>query len=385
MIHFTTFIVCILTLSSKFVDAFSSKATIDACPELLEVHRFQHTIRAGRVYQQDNFLSEDEVTTLLDHIHKLDKEGKMLSSGLSNTAKKDQGFGKADRTVCPAPWWLDSLQGKRIVDNAKLNQISEKIQQLRMQISDQLGRETMKESNLAHECYYSKSRVGASLARHMDEFHEETKGTRGWLLPSRRSISWLIYLSDKDWTESNGGQLRSFPQKSFYPSREVEVGSYDGDLQVGWLDLTSNSTLPVFLNSWHKSEDAKNLPGNCILYTIMNGERAPITLPWSSEVVGSFYDFIKTQSKRKDESSLFLTQEYSQNFKLIQDREQWSDGSPPPGSVVEDIIPRRGSIVMFDSVTLPHEVLPVISGTRTALAGWFHVVTQPIPDDFFLS
>jgi Rps23 Pro-64 3,4-dihydroxylase Tpa1-like proline 4-hydroxylase len=372
MIKFS-FIICILTFS-RFGDAISSKSI---------TNQLQNTVRSGRVYQQDNFLSEDEITTLLDHIHTLDKEGKMQSSGLSNTAKKDQGFGKADRTVCPVPWWLDSLQGKRIVNDEKMNKISEKIQQLRMQLSDQLGRESMKDSNLAHECYYSQSRAGASLARHMDEFHEETKGTRGWLLPSRRSISWLIYLSDENWSESNGGQLRSFPQQNFLASRKVEVGSYDGDLQVGWLDLTSNSTLPVFLNSWYKSEDTKNLPGNCILYTIINGEKTPITLPWSSEMVGSFYDFIKMQRERKDESSLFLTPEYSQKFKLIQDREQWSDGSPPPGSIVEDIIPRRGSIVMFDSVTLPHEVLPVISGTRTALAGWFHEMTQPIPDNFF--
>lgn len=382
MIKFTNFIIFV-SVFSRFGNAFSSKSITETCAELLEAHRFQNTVRSGRVYQQDNFLSEEEITTLLDHIHKLDQEGKMQSSGLSNTARKDQGFGNADRTVCPAPWWLDSLNGKRIADDAIMNNISEKIQQLRMQVSDQLGRESMKDNTLAHECYYSQSRVGASLARHMDEFHEETKGTRGWLLPSRRSISWLIYLSDKNWLESNGGQLRSFPQKNFSASRNVEVGSYDGDLQVGWLDLTSNSTVPVFLNSWYKSEDTKNLPGNCILYTIVNGEKTPITLPWSSEMVGSFYDFIKTQCKRKDESNLFLTPEYSQNFKLLQDREQWSDGSPPPGSVVEDIIPRRGSIVMFDSVTLPHEVLSVISGTRTALAGWFHVLTQPIPDNFF--
>jgi Rps23 Pro-64 3,4-dihydroxylase Tpa1-like proline 4-hydroxylase len=31
-----------------------------------------------------------------------------------------------------------------------------------------------------------------------------------------------------------------------------------------------------------------------------------------------------------------------------------------------------GSLVLFDSVSLPHEVLSTLQGERLAIAGWFH-------------
>ena len=37
----------------------------------------------------------------------------------------------------------------------------------------------MKDPTLAHECYYSQSKPGAFLPRHMHERHEELKGPRG--------------------------------------------------------------------------------------------------------------------------------------------------------------------------------------------------------------
>ena len=38
-----------------------------------------------------------------------------------------------------------------------------------------------------------------------------------------------------------------------------------------------------------------------------------------------------------------------------------------------DISPLAGRLVLFDSVSLPHEVLPVTGDrSRIALAGWFH-------------
>jgi hypothetical protein len=51
----------------------------------------------------------------------------------------------------------------------------------------------------AQACY-SIYQPGASLARHVDEHHEEAKGSGGWALPSRRSVSWLVYLNALDWS-----------------------------------------------------------------------------------------------------------------------------------------------------------------------------------------
>ena len=41
------------------------------------------------------------------------------------------------------------------------------------------------------------------------------------------------------------------------------------------------------------------------------------------------------------------------------------------GERVRDIVPRGGTLVLFDSVSLPHEVLAT-NRLRYGLQGWFH-------------
>ncbi len=38
---------------------------------------------------------------------------------------------------------------------------------------------------------YNWYKQGARLGRHLGKHHEETKGTKGWIRPSQRSIRWL--------------------------------------------------------------------------------------------------------------------------------------------------------------------------------------------------
>ena len=329
---------------------------------------------------------------------------------MSNTNQgKNQHFGERDRTTAPAPWWVDSLQSANNLDaslfsnqyDVMLASISNKIQILRGEISSTLHRPTMMETSLAHECYYSQSKAGASLSRHLDERHEESKGPRGWILPSRRSISWLIYLSDDiKWDVNvNGGALRSFPQKEFVNYAKfgkIESGCHNDNLQVGWLHSQKEGyTMPVFLDSWFQPriEGAEDMGPRCILYTIKpkgkegDGTIEYITYPWDNDSVSlTTSAFLKMQaledSKMADngqQPALFQTSEFSNGFQLIEDRESWQQGRNPEGSFQEDIAPQRGSLVMFDSVTLPHEVMPIKLGTRAALAGWFHEETQPFP------
>ena len=42
------------------------------------------------------------------------------------------------------------------------------------------------------------------------------------------------------------------------------------------------------------------------------------------------------------------------------------------GERVRDIVPRGGTLVLFDSVSIPHEVLPTRGRERFACSGWFH-------------
>ena len=92
-------------------------------------------------------------------------------------------------------------------------------------------------------------------------------GKKGWSTPSRRSISWLLYLCEPGWDVAvNGGALRSFPQ---HLPVIGATGANDGDLQIGWLKVTdkNNSTKdgprvnisvvdavkPVFLDCWRRN------------------------------------------------------------------------------------------------------------------------------------
>ena len=43
-----------------------------------------------------------------------------------------------------------------------------------------------------------------------------------------------------------------------------------------------------------------------------------------------------------------------------------------------DVLPAAGTLVLFDSVTLPHEVLATKSRERFAISGWFHEAQQPL-------
>mmetsp|Transcript_28173 Transcript_28173/g.58724 ORF Transcript_28173/g.58724 Transcript_28173/m.58724 type:complete len:368 (+) Transcript_28173:510-1613(+) len=240
----------------------------------------------------------------------------------------------------------------------------------------------------------------------------------------------------------NGGLLRTFPQKHYRRSDDyddktwegtVECGSHNGNLQVGWLlakeekdrrsggsgdssddnddreqrMMSMTTTHPVFLDSWfdHINPYTGVAEPHCILYIVYksptssddgdDGTRIEyITVPWSIDAVeGNMAEFLhhrarlESNSSKKDDdptsslsSSLFLQLEYAQQFHLLEDRDAWMmrGEEPPAGSVVEDYVPVRGTLVVFDSVTLPHEVTAVVEGRRAALAGWFHEETQPL-------
>ena len=45
------------------------------------------------------------------------------------------------------------------------------------------------------------------------------------------------------------------------------------------------------------------------------------------------------------------------------------------GATAVDILPRSGCLVLFDSATVPHEVL-VTRRARTVLAGWYQEVRE---------
>lgn len=69
-----------------------------------------------------------------------------------------------------------------------------------------------------------------------------------------------------------------------------------------------------------------------------------------------------------------------EDLALLPESDQMGTLSDPIHCSVCDTSPRGGSLVVFDSVCVPHEVRTTISGQRVALAGWFHEEVQQFPD-----
>lgn len=97
-------------------------------------------------------------------------------------------------------------------------------------------------------------------------------------------------------------------------------------------------------------------------------------------------DFVEAWAKQdstSDQFTLFVSSNNARRFTLLEDRLAWDAGQDLRGSTVVDIVPQRGSLVIFDSLTMPHQVELIKDGTRVALAGWFHETTQEFPENFY--
>jgi hypothetical protein len=166
----------------------------------------------------------------------------------------------------------------------------------------------------------------------MDERHEETKGERAWDAKTRRSISWVLYLSEGRWEvggeqasgeggeqalplEGSGGKgdasrasaghrgcqqarcgagglLRAYCRRS---SAHGSCGAHQSDLQVGWLFHlphgtnagTEGSTVPVFLDAWVRLDggapDHSGEVGSALYRVGDNGGREYLTAAFTAD------------------------------------------------------------------------------------------------------
>ena len=419
-------------------------------------------IRKGGICIRHNFINASEVTALQNDISQLYRSDQFKPSGLSNRVQGDKNvFGEADRLTCTITPTL--LKGEaqysyiREVVEDKLDVLKQELQNLLNEENaiDDLSMEGLKFD--LSEMYYSISPEGSILPRHQDERHEDTKGEKGWMHDTRRSISWLIYLNN-DWgafvdengieasDESDesqncgaGGEFRAYCRKC---SSNTQCGSHDGNLQVGWLrsqrsrhlkpsentakDDSSLKSIedyfePIFLDSWVKmpstvsgdtddtcyEEDAgydklKWRPMSA-LYRIRNpinnyddfdSNRDPmmsmsnckqstvVKYPHREYLSEPFGADSPNWPKEIDlEPSEFIEALASQlSDQSIRQRFDGVEDILGQGVEIVDVEPTAGTLVLFDSVVVPHEVLEVTRGERLAVAGWFHETQQPFPD-----
>jgi hypothetical protein len=425
-------------------------------------------IQRGGIFIQPNWINTQQIDALRQDIHHLRSSSTSTStstnssnqnkqqinnsvfipSGLSNRVDGDNNiFGKSDRLTCTITSDLpQEKNGIQVHENGTSirNEMDDKLHQLAHDLSKQLSISlspaTRKISNAStnrntntnasfptykkilslEEQYYSISPPGSLLPRHMDERHEETKGEMGWISESRRSISWLLYLSDED---IEGGELRAYVRHCKGPF----CGSHEGNIQVGWLgsdcdiggrdkdgrdghDDDDGHELydPVFLDCWVKTpidedlnddnevedEDQRQWQPLYSLYRIRNNhtknnendntkddgndngnkiveeEREYLSNPFGPHSPG----WPQTMDLEPDKFGKALaTQLFTPFCDLFISTEQIHDHPML-------ILPTAGTLVLFDSVAIPHEVLTVLNGERLALAGWFHEPQQDFPD-----
>ena len=102
--------------------------------------------------------------------------------------------------------------------------------------------------------YYSVSTKGASLARHMDEKHEEFKGARAWSSSSpQRFLPRIPFRARVDTAEGPGsGALR--PVRDRVCSTCVPCGAHEGNLGRVARERSHDGAMePVFLDAWVKA------------------------------------------------------------------------------------------------------------------------------------
>lgn len=203
---------------------------------LVDERRLLDCFSKGVPYVHDEWIDGDIVEGVRRTFQEFQEKGMFEPSGLSNTQSNDQGFGGTDRKVCPIDIYSE-YNMKGLSESAMLF-LSRRVDALQKQLAAVLDRPSLVEP-MPHESYLSISKEGQYLKRHLDERHEGLKNKKAWLLSSRRSISWLLYLTEPDWDK--GGQLRAFPPVEFVDINSKDMASYvgpagcspEGDLQVG--------------------------------------------------------------------------------------------------------------------------------------------------------
>ena len=292
----------------------------------------------------------------------LQRDGLFVADGLTNTAKAkaEQGFSAvADRQTFRGGEGWSSSRG----DARARAEFAARMDSLRMELSRALDRPTLAvEGERRHEITYNWYAPNARLGRHLDEHHEETKGPRGWTVPHRRSVTWLVYLND-GWAAAEGGELRTFPRAE---PATAGVGAHDGNLQIGWLGEAAE--MPVFL-------DAARPDAKVAMYVLGEGK--------ARQYVSR--DFM-VPPKPIDFGAFLVSRDLAPFFEQISTERldprfatastaplPAAFGAPSKGEAVLEVLPRAGTLVLFDSVSLPHQVQPVTGKrNRVAATGWFH-------------
>ena len=206
-------------------------------------------------------------------------------------------------------------------------------------------------------------------------------------MKTRRSLAWLLYLSDDGWDcpsgSGSGGNLRAYPRRDSVG----KCGVHEGNLQVGWLERGRGSEA-VFLDSWVVPEWMKGRTLSDLREHLAeeHEDEGDLWLALYSRVQPSYRLYIVDAEGRRenisevhatpsrDESGDYATAPISLREMMPEElRSGFSStvcGAHPKQQQVQ-VSPQGGTLVIFDSSVVPHEATLVVAGQRLALFGFF--------------
>jgi len=373
-------------------------------------------IANGGVAVLPGFVPADLVERMRADAKQLQKKGAFRPDGLTNYALGDsekQGFTptasrqtfRAEASGSQQSWFLSDLG-----DSSTRIEFDDLLAELRKQLAADLHRPTLLNSDDQQkdrqrtEITYNWYEPGAKLGRHLDEHHEETKGPMGWRYPTRRSVTWLVYLND-DWKAHEGGALLCHPRRGHdgtFTDDDVTnsidcglIGSHEGNIQVGWMD----DHTPVYLDAFRES-------GGTALYSCKIPSKRTASVSTASAIAAASsldatYERVYWSKRDFDvpaqpiDFGSFLPKAVKPRFEQIStaSKDPRFANKNAPSTLVAisktttsattdttnelEVTPSGGTLVLFDSVTLPHSVLEVTGNRqRIAATGWFHEDSQ---------
>jgi hypothetical protein len=333
-------------------------------------------VKQGCIAVVPNWIPKSLVAALCEDAASLYGQQMFSADGLAAYTTERRFDASRDRMTFRGDAWGDASLGSIAVRR----ELGARIASLRMDCVSGLGRTSLAEDTpRTHEITYSRFGPGASLGRHLDEHHEETKGLRGWTRPTRRSVSWLVYLQPDDWdAKLDGGSLCSFERTAKIPPDGGEVGAHEGDLQVGWRQEPdgADSERPVFMDA-----NCGGLLGGSALYYLCGAQRSYLTRPF--QVPAEPIPFVSFMTDPR-EAALF--RRVAEPRSTQQDMRSGKQRRRQRQALAFDRMRERpklvpvegGTLVLFDSVSLPHEVLVTLRRERFAATGWFHEAQQEL-------
>ena len=258
--------------------------------------------------------------------------------------------------------------------------IRKRLDALREDVEGVVGRRLFLDE-LGAQAKYTVGKIGQPVHWHIDQRHEAFGARFYGSERTRRSIAWLLYLGHEDWgapeSSGRGGMLRAYPR----PDAVGQCGVHQGNLQVGWLDRGSGSE-PVFLDCWGVP---KGMTGRTLAEMRSEFEAK---LEDEAEVWSALFRYqpsytlytVGTDGSRED-----VSQPHEAQPILDPGTGDWiGDDSPSlqamlpealragftstidahPSQQMVEVNPAGGTLVVFDGVAVPHEVLPVEQGER---------------------